>query len=131
MNVDYEKRDLVGSAAQLVAAADFCAVCADRFLGLFLYRYRAKNKKWLKYGLIYFIILAIAFVLPSTPGVYIVLPLWVISIIHGLKVRAAYLIQLDVFKQNVEARAFEAVRHEAEAKFGGKPAHRIDLTKQR
>lgn len=47
----------------------------------------------------YFIILAIAFVLPSTPGVYIVLPLWVISIIHGLKVRAAYLIQLDVFKQ--------------------------------
>lgn len=77
----------------------------------------------------YFIILAI--VLPSTPGVYIVLPLWVISIIHGLKVRAAYLIQLDVFKQNVEARAYEAVRHEAEAKFGGKAAHRIDLTKQR
>ncbi len=113
MNVDYEKRELAGSAAQLVAAADSRAVCAHCFLGLFLYRYRAKNKKWLKYGLIYFIILAIAFVLP----------LWVISIIHGLKVRAAYLIQLDVFKQNVEARAYEAVRHEAEAKFGGKPAH--------
>ncbi|ERH54745.1 MULTISPECIES: hypothetical protein [Bacillus amyloliquefaciens group] len=109
----------------------FAPFALTAFLAFFYIGYRAKNKKWLKYGLIYFIILAIAFVLPSTPGVYIVLPLWGISIIHGLKVRAAYLIQLDVFKQNVEARAFEAVRHEAEAKFGGKPAHRIDLTKQR
>ncbi|OCB93115.1 uncharacterized protein SRCM101294_03531 [Bacillus amyloliquefaciens] len=34
------------------------------FLAFFYIGYRAKNKKWLKYGLIYFIILAIAFVLP-------------------------------------------------------------------
>ncbi len=45
MNVDYEKRDLVGSAAQLVAAADFCDVCADRFLGLFLYRPPGQEQK--------------------------------------------------------------------------------------
>lgn len=32
------------------------------FLAFFYIGYRAKNKKWLKYGLIYFIILAIAFV---------------------------------------------------------------------
>lgn len=130
MNVDYEKRDLVGSAAQLVAAADFAPFALTAFLAFFYIGYRAKNKKWLKYGLIYFI--SNCFCLCRARRACISsLPLWIISIIHGLKVRAAYLIQLDVFKQNVEARAFEAVRHEAEAKFGGKPAHRIDLTKQR
>ncbi|KXZ13110.1 hypothetical protein AXI59_09315 [Bacillus nakamurai] len=109
----------------------FVPFALTSFFAFFYIGYRAKNKHWLKYGLIYFIILAIAYFLPSKPGVYIVLPLWVITIVHGLKVRAAYLIQLDVFKQRVEARAFEAVRHEAESRFGGKPAQHIDLTKHR
>ncbi len=131
MNVDYEKRELVGSAAQLVAAADSRAVCAHRFLGLFLYRLPGQEQKMAEIRSYLFYYFSNCFCAAEhTRRVYRAAFMG-ISIIHGLKVRAAYLIQLDVFKQNVEARAYEAVRHEAEAKFGGKPAHRIDLTKQR
>ncbi|WP_249712419.1 hypothetical protein [Bacillus cereus] len=53
----------------------FATFALTAFLAFFYIGHRAKNKKLLKYRLIYFIILAIAFLLPSTPGVYIVLPL--------------------------------------------------------
>ncbi len=52
MNVDYEKRDLVGSAAQLVVTLTFAPFALTAFLAFFYIGYRAKNKKWLKYGLI-------------------------------------------------------------------------------
>lgn len=69
------------------------------------------------YGIIYFFVFAFGFVLPDRPGVFIVLPLWAVTIIHGFKVRPLYLIQLDVYKDNVEARAFAEARSEAESRF--------------
>lgn len=69
------------------------------------------------YGIIYFLLFAFGFVLPDTPGLIIVLPLWAVTIIHGFKARPLYLIQLDVYKDHVEAREFAAARSEAESKF--------------
>lgn len=60
---------------------------------------------------------AFGFVLPDLPGVFIVVPLWAVTIIHGFKVRPLYLIQLDVYKDHVEARAFAEARSEAESRF--------------
>jgi hypothetical protein len=57
---------------------------------------KVRNKKWIMYGIIYFFIFAFGFVLPDLPGVFIVVPLWAVTIIHGFKVRPLYLIQLDV-----------------------------------
>ncbi len=45
------------------------------------------------------------------------LPLWAVTIIHGFKVRPLYLIQLEVYKDHVEARAFAEARSEAESRF--------------
>ncbi|MBL4966752.1 hypothetical protein [Bacillus halotolerans] len=78
---------------------------------------KVRNKKWIIYGIIYFFVFAFAFVLPNPPGLLIVLPLWAVTIIHGFKVRPLFLIQLDVYKDNVEARAFAEARSEAESKF--------------
>ncbi|PRS03958.1 hypothetical protein C6W22_19165 [Bacillus atrophaeus] len=78
---------------------------------------KVRNRNWIMYGIIYFLLFAFGFVLPDTPGLIIVLPLWAVTIIHGFKARPLYLIQLDVYKDHVEAREFAAARSEAESKF--------------
>lgn len=82
---------------------------------------KVKNQRWRLYGFVYLAVLIIAFAIAVTGiGAAVALTLWIVTIIHAFKIRPAYLVQLDVLKNNEQQMANQEItklREEAEAKF--------------
>ncbi|MDR4323531.1 hypothetical protein FOS03_23360 [Bacillus paranthracis] len=82
---------------------------------------KVKNQRWRVYGFVYLAVLIIAFATAVTGiGAAVALTLWIVTIIHAFKIRPAYLVQLDVLKNNEQQMANQEItklREEAEAKF--------------
>lgn len=89
----------------------------------FLYAgFKVENHKWKIYGLIYLTVFVVAFIVTKDNSLvgYALLS-WVISIVHALMIRPAFLVQLDVLQTNrkkVGDPKITKLREEAEAKFG-------------
>lgn len=64
---------------------------------------KVRNRKWIMYGIIYFFIFAFGFVLPDLPGVFIVVPLWAVTIIHGFMTCFPKLYLNHFFKINIQS----------------------------
>lgn len=95
------------------------------FLSFLYIGLRVKNWRWIIYGLVY---LGGAIAVFATSGTvnYVgiwsatVITLWIVSIIHAIKVRSAFLIQLDVYQAGEKSREqqrIDRLRQEAQAKF--------------
>ncbi|MBD8067471.1 ComEA family DNA-binding protein [Bacillus sp. PS06] len=82
---------------------------------------QVKNKKWLLSGLVYVAAFITAFAMPNSGlGAGIAVFSWLISIIHAFIIRPAYLIQLDMLKENeprIHLEKIERLRQEAAVRF--------------
>lgn len=91
------------------------------FIAFFYVGYKVKHKKWRLFGFVYLGALTIVFSTPDSGiGVLVGLSSWVISIIHAFRIRPAYLIQLDVLKENqliIHQEKISKLRQEAAERF--------------
>lgn len=90
------------------------------FLSFLYIGFRVKHRLWLICGLVYLGATIAAFALSGGISTAIAVSAWILSIMHALKVRSSFLIQLDVYKANEKAREqqeIEQIRQEAQAKF--------------
>ncbi|GGG07917.1 hypothetical protein [Paenibacillus aceti] len=90
------------------------------FLSFLYIGLRVKNWRWIIYGLVYLGGAIAVFATSEGVSAIIAITLWIVSIIHAIKVRSAFLIQLDVYKSGEKSREqqrIDRLRQEAQAKF--------------
>lgn len=96
---------------------------------------KVKNQRWRLYGFVYLAVFIVAYAITATGiGAAVALILWIVTIIHALKIRPAYLVQLDVLKSNEQRMMNQEIaklREEAEAKFkvNGQPKYQTPQPK--
>jgi hypothetical protein len=97
------------------------------FVSFFYIAYKVKQKKWTLWGLLY----SIPFILLMTVGetvssehwlhniiTLLHLVMWPISIFHAFRIRAEYLVRLEMY-QSVKKRDMEQLRKEIASEYGG------------
>lgn len=76
-----------------------------------------RNKKWVVYSLVYIVAFVVAFQMPdSGTGLLIALVSWMISIVHVIRIRSVFLIELDLLKE-MELDKKTKIREEAKERF--------------
>lgn len=105
--------------------ATFVPIGLASFIAFLYIGFRVKNNTWRNFGFLYLGLLIIGLYIPSYDmGVRILLLSWIASIIHAFIIRSAYLVQLDVVKENediLEQQRRQQLWQENQNRFQGAP----------